>query len=72
MSGALLVTQVRKLCRNPMDSVRGSMLGYLGRSRSPGLSGALHFDISYLNNLPIIISYSFTSFMSFVHLHIIC
>jgi hypothetical protein len=51
-----------------MDSVGGSVLGYL---RSPGLLRSLYIDTSDLSNLPIIVSYPFTSIMSFVHLHIV-
>jgi hypothetical protein len=54
-----------------MTSVRGSVLDYLRRSQSPGLSGSLYFDTSDLGNLLIVVSYQFTPFISFVHLHII-
>jgi hypothetical protein len=71
MPGVLLVARAWKLYWNPIDSIRGSVLGYLRRSQSPDLSRSLCFHTSDLSNLPIIVSYSFTSFMSFVHLHII-
>jgi hypothetical protein len=54
-----------------MDSDRESLLEYLGRSRSPDLSGSLCFHASDLGNLPIIVSYLITSLMLFVHLHIV-
>jgi hypothetical protein len=47
------------------------MFKYLLLSQSPDLSGSLYFNTSYLGNLLIIVSYSYTSFMPFVHLHII-
>jgi hypothetical protein len=70
MSG-VLVARARKLYRNPTDTGGGSVLRYLRRSQSPDLSGLLCFDTSDLGNLPIIVSYPFTYFMSFVHLHIV-
>jgi hypothetical protein len=51
--------------------VRGSMLGYLGRSWNSSLSGSLYFDTLDMCNLPIIVCYPFTSFISFVHLLIV-
>jgi hypothetical protein len=41
------------------------------RGRNLGLSGSLYFHASDLCNLSIIVSYSITSLMLFVHSHII-
>jgi hypothetical protein len=71
MPGVLLVARAWKLYRNLADSIRGYVLGYLLWSQSSDLSGSLCFHASDLGNLPIIVSYPFTSFMSFVHLHIV-
>jgi hypothetical protein len=60
MPGVLLVARVRRLCLNPVDSIRGFVFGYLGWSRSPSLSGFLCFHTSDSGNLPIIVCYPFT------------
>jgi hypothetical protein len=46
-----------------MDSVRVFVLGYHKRSQSPNVLKMLYFDTSDLNNLPIIVSYSFTFYV---------
>jgi hypothetical protein len=67
MPRVLLVAWAWKLYRNHANSIRGSVLAYLGWSWSSGLLGSLCFHTSDSGNLSIIVSYPFTSFMSFVY-----
>jgi hypothetical protein len=58
----------RVSARVPMDSDRVSARVPMD---SGNLLGSLCFHASDLGNLPIIVSYSITSLMLFVHLHIV-